>query len=374
VKSVALAAPASDFTVTGSPVPGTGTLSLVWTHVPTSANTKNAIVKRDGSGNFSAGTITATSATLSSSLSINSDFGGPLSVASSASNATAIYGQASAATGAVWGVEGLTESSDSSAHGVTGFATSGTGNPVGVYGQAASPSAIGVFGQSGSESSIGAGGPGTTGAGIWGDAGLGTVTAYGVVGTADDAISGLFINNSITSPSIWIVNYNPYGLLFDAFDAGTGDGCHIDADSNVICDGAVNPVVAIDGGARKVALSAIESPKNWFEDFGSAQLADGSAVVVLDPDFMQTINTGKGYHVFLTPNGGLSRTLRRRENDDVIRGKGTGRRDFEYRLRLSHRGAAEELRERSLPGPHQRPRSEKDDRADEERKTEVASV
>jgi hypothetical protein len=59
VTSVGLSAAASDFVVTGSPVTGSGTLGLTWNVAPTSADTANAIVKRDGSGNFNAGTITA---------------------------------------------------------------------------------------------------------------------------------------------------------------------------------------------------------------------------------------------------------------------------------------------------------------------------
>ncbi len=61
VTSVALAAPASDFTVSGSPITTSGSLSLGWTVAPTSADTANAIVKRDGSGNFSGGIITSNS-------------------------------------------------------------------------------------------------------------------------------------------------------------------------------------------------------------------------------------------------------------------------------------------------------------------------
>ena len=49
--------------------------------------------------------------------------------------------------------------------------------------------------------------------------------------------------------------------------------------------------------------SAIESPENWFEDFGAAQLIDGVAVVWLDPDFIQTVNAEKDYRVFPVPNG-----------------------------------------------------------------------
>jgi hypothetical protein len=60
VTSVGLSAPASDFAVTGSPVTSTGTLKLAWNVAPTNANTPNAIVKRDSSGNFSAGSILAT--------------------------------------------------------------------------------------------------------------------------------------------------------------------------------------------------------------------------------------------------------------------------------------------------------------------------
>jgi hypothetical protein len=68
VSSVGLCAPSSDFTVSGSPVTGSGTLRLDWTVAPTSGNTANAIVKRDSSGNISAGTITAGSVSASTSV------------------------------------------------------------------------------------------------------------------------------------------------------------------------------------------------------------------------------------------------------------------------------------------------------------------
>jgi hypothetical protein len=59
VTSVGLSAPTSDFTVSGSPVTTSGTLGLAWKVAPTNANTANAIVKRDGSGGFVAGQISA---------------------------------------------------------------------------------------------------------------------------------------------------------------------------------------------------------------------------------------------------------------------------------------------------------------------------
>ena len=59
VTSVGLTAPSTDFLVTGSPVTGSGTLGLGWLVAPDWNNTAGAIVKRDSSGNFSAGTINA---------------------------------------------------------------------------------------------------------------------------------------------------------------------------------------------------------------------------------------------------------------------------------------------------------------------------
>ena len=54
-------------------------------------------------------------------------------------------------------------------------------------------------------------------------------------------------------------------------------------------------------GKRK--LYAVESPENWFEDFGSAKLTGGQVMIELDRIFIETVNTEVQYHVFLTPNG-----------------------------------------------------------------------
>jgi len=59
VTSVGLVAPGSDFTVTYSPVTGSGNLVLSWIVDPTSANVGSAIVKRDPSGSFNANNISA---------------------------------------------------------------------------------------------------------------------------------------------------------------------------------------------------------------------------------------------------------------------------------------------------------------------------
>jgi len=47
----------------------------------------------------------------------------------------------------------------------------------------------------------------------------------------------------------------------------------------------------------------MESPQNWFEDFGQASLTAGEAVVSIEPIFGQTVNLDDTYYVFLTPRG-----------------------------------------------------------------------
>jgi hypothetical protein len=94
------------------------------------------------------------------------------------------------------------------------------------------------------------------------------------------------------------------GFPWAAFN-GDGAGCSIDPSGNFSCSGSKNAVVPVEGGKRQIALAAIESPKNWFEDFGSAQLVGGLATVQLDPTFKQTVNANLEYHVFLTPKRGL---------------------------------------------------------------------
>jgi hypothetical protein len=71
----------------------------------------------------------------------------------------------------------------------------------------------------------------------------------------------------------------------------------------LVVQGPKSAAVDLPNG-DKVLLYAMESPGNWFEDFGSAQLINGVAVVEIDPVFVQTVNTtDEEYHVFLTPRG-----------------------------------------------------------------------
>jgi len=61
-----------------------------------------------------------------------------------------------------------------------------------------------------------------------------------------------------------------------------------------------NAVVPFPDGSKRV-LHCMESPEHWFEDFGTAKLRGGRAVVKLDADFTKVIT--RDYRVFLTPEG-----------------------------------------------------------------------
>jgi hypothetical protein len=344
VTSVGLSAPASDFTVSGSPVKTSGTLKFAWNVTPTSTLTPNAIVKRDNSGNFGASIITANAlnaaqVTLTDAFSVSSGEVTPLSASSSNTGATTIYSAATATTGTAWAVEGETFSSASNAYGVYGYAASGTGSPRGVFGQAASNSGVGVFGQnSATESSVGSSEVALDGAGVWGDGGTAGASNFdipGVVGTADDSNAGYFENNSVSNyPTLSVRADGSTTSPFFAFNGA--HSCNIDHSGNLNCTGTKNAVVPIDGGKRIVAMSAIESPQNWFEDFGSAQLNGGSAVVPLDRDFIQTVNTEREYMVIPVPNGecrGLYVTSKTATSFEVRElGGGTSGIRFDYRI------------------------------------------
>ncbi|HXY15910.1 MAG TPA: hypothetical protein VEI26_15540 [Terriglobales bacterium] len=219
VTSVALSAPISDFTVSGSPVAGSGTLGLNWTVAPTNSSTANAIVKRNSTGGFSSGPIYAT------------------------------------ANSGAYPIAGYDFSSGS--HGVDGY----SGNGYGVYGT-----------------------------GVTGVYGSGSEDGDGVDAINDSGGYGLY-------------SWTADGTGISAYFNGPTGHCAVFGDGGFVCTGSKSAVVPVNGGARQVALYAVEAPENWFEDFGSARLSHGEVVIRLEPTFAQTVNTEMNYHVFLTPRG-----------------------------------------------------------------------
>ena len=207
-------------------------------------------------------------------------------------------------SGTAPGVNATTDSTGASALRGNAVATTGTSN--GVFGNSASLDGYGVYGQS-----QGASGTQMLGAGVWGDTGGSPKSdslSSGVVGTANDLSGGSFFNSSgsdTTTPALYAYNGSSNGeaLVFQAGNGLSGGICEIMNNGDLKCSGSLSGVVKADGGSKQVSVHAMLSPENWFEDFGSATLANGVATVALDPTFTATVNTTIDYHVFLTPTG-----------------------------------------------------------------------
>jgi hypothetical protein len=261
-----------------------------------------------------------------------------LNVFNSSAGTNAIYGNAQATTGPGVGVYGATFSSAANSYGVLGSTVGTTGAPIGTYGITQSVTGVGVFGQSVSESIQGQNlGASNKGAGVWGDGGVGggASSSIGVLGSADDGAAAEFFNDSSSGyPTVYVAEDSGEADPFLA--QGVNGSCSIDDGGDLSCTGTKNAVVPVDGGLRIVAMSAIESPVNWFEDAGESRLSNGASIVEMDATYLQTVNTGMKYQVFLTPYGdckGLYVSNRTTNSFEVHElGGGTSSIAFGYRI------------------------------------------
>lgn len=237
-----------------------------------------------------------------------------------------VLGNANATTGANFGVKGATFSSGGVGVYAVSNATSGTnyaleatensptgaaidavndsttGNAVAIVTATKSPDGYAVIaaGIDGSVTAVS-----ETPVGVWGA--TNQTGGVGVVGTNDGgiAIEGANKANNIATADFENNETTDFqGPVVIAHGTGYDGTCIMDVSGNLSCTGTISGgAFPVDGGSRTVALYAVQAPDNWFEDIGSARLANGSAVVQLEPTFAQTVNSGVEYHVFLTPNG-----------------------------------------------------------------------
>jgi hypothetical protein len=205
-----------------------------------------------------------------------------------------------------------------------------------------SPAGIGIYGTGVSQSDEG----GTVTlrpVGVWGD--TNQSSGIGVLATADFGIAIAAYNNAENISTAKFQNdetTDGSGNILATHGGHFGGICVIDVGGNLGCNGSKSAVVPVDGGTRKVALYAVEAPENWFEDFGSARLSEGSAVISMESVFAQTVNTDLEYHVFLTPKGdckGLYVTNETAESFEVRElGGGTANVAFDYRIVARRKG------------------------------------
>lgn len=152
-------------------------------------------------------------------------------------------------------------------------AVSALGRTISGVNTVASSDLVGVYGETNTTPYWGYGTRGVGGyMGVRGDATLsGTGTRYGVYGYAAGGTT----------------NYAMYSA------------------GNFTCSGTKAATVRTPEGPKE--LYSQESPELWFEDFGSATIQNGIAVVALASDYSQTVTVDASHpmHAFLTPNGDM---------------------------------------------------------------------
>lgn len=166
---------------------------------------------------------------------------------------------------------------------------------------------------------------------------IGTVSA-GTVDAGNANITGTITTNQLTATQVTTTNANIANNVNTLNVHATGD-VSISGSLGVL--GSKNSIVKIADG-RWVALSAMESPETWFEDFGTIRLRNGRAFVRIDKMFAQTANVDILYKVFLTPNGntrGLY-VIKKTAATFEVRENGGGRSNvtFDYRIVAKRRG------------------------------------
>jgi hypothetical protein len=160
-----------------------------------------------------------------------------------------------------------------------------------------------------------------------------------------------------------------YGGVFWASSAGTGnkfgvygyaptsEGCagyfsgDVRITDSLVVLGSKSAAVKIDNGDYRL-LYCMESPENWFEDFGEGKLVNGRALIQIDPLFTQTVNTSIKYHVFLTPQDEplTLAVANRTANSFEVRGPAGSDISFSYRI-VAKRKGYEDLRLAKMGGP-----------------------
>jgi hypothetical protein len=265
---------------------------------------------------------------------------------------TGVLGTSNATTGTNWGVYGIDNSTDG--FGVQGQANATSGLNYGVLGFTSSGGGHGVAGSNADISGLGTSLSGT-GSGVWGDTVNGTV---GVLATADGNEALAAYNNASNVATMFVENQEDStnsSIVFATFSA-FGGFCDIFVSGNLQCSGSVGGH-AVVGGSKDVALYSVQAAENWMEDAGSGQLHNGVALVTLDAEYAQTVNTGMDYHVFLTPNGdckGLYVTQKSGNSFEVHElGGGASSIAFDYRI-MARRKGFENVRMADLTGKIQR--------------------
>jgi len=259
---------------------------------------------------------------------------------SSSTSGIGVQGHANAVSGSTTGVSGIADSTAGT--GVAGQATAASGTTYGVKGMATSPDGFGVLGVAIAASTLGKDFAGDTPSGVWGDTKDGEA---GVLATNDDGYAIQGYNNSPSSATLFVENQedDQNTAIVLATDSDFGGHCDIFVSGDLDCNGSIGGDVMVGPGAsRAVSMYAMQAAENWFEDAGSGQLRNGAAVVALDAEFAQTVNSTMEYHVFLTPKGDCKGLYVANETAGSFEvhelGGGSSSIAFDYRIMVKRKG------------------------------------
>ncbi len=162
--------------------------------------------------------------------------------------------------------------------------------------------------------------------------------ALGTGGAAVHGQSETFNGNGIIGAAhIGPAAYGVWGASAEGF-AGFFDG-RVNVNGNLTVTGTKSAAVRVADGSLRL-LYAIESPENWFEDFGFGRITEGYSRVELDETFT-TVIAGVPYHVFLTQydsDCGLYVTERDASGFAVRSSRPDAECEFSYRVTAKRKG------------------------------------
>lgn len=211
---------------------------------------------------------------------------------------------------------------------VDGRSTSG----IGVYGSTSNSDSMGVVGLQTGYS--------TSDLGLWWEPGGFFGGQNGVVGVTKENLGYGMLGMDKSTSGGWagyFISSNGSGVY-----ASVPTG-HVGLNTN----GTKPAVVRTDDGAR--LMYAEEATEVWFADYGFGQLEGGTAVILIDALFAQTVNLDEPYHVFLQvyDDADLYVTNRTTDSFEVQLRGGDDTAEFSYRIVALRLGFEENRMERA---------------------------
>lgn len=143
--------------------------------------------------------------------------------------------------------------------------------------------------------------------------------------------------NASTTGSGWAGYFQGLGASSNGVYISTGSG----SQGLQVVGGSKSAVVKTSQGAR--ALYSEEATEVWFTDYGFGRLENGRVAIQIDPLYMETVNLGEPYHVFIQVNDpdcqGVAVANRTATGFEVVELR-NGRSDaeFSYRIVARRRG------------------------------------